>query len=133
MQQLFGDDCNFIEDHLERNFDIISSDGELEKNGFVLLMKTMAREDDDALDSSLISIEKALQDKNHCMAKFGSTHETDVSQGLDEMEGKLQRNKLFFPERWSMLYCGGSRSLVKQLKAYKKKTGITLSIEKFDW
>jgi len=32
-----------------------------------------------------------------------------------------------------MLYCGGSGAIVKQLKDYKEKFGIGLSVEKFDW
>ncbi len=35
-------------------------------------------------------------------------------------------------EEWSILYCGGSKSIVKDLKDISKRYGIVLAVEKFD-
>jgi len=34
---------------------------------------------------------------------------------------------------WQMLYCGGSQPVVDALEKIKKKLGISLKVEKFDW
>ena len=39
----------------------------------------------------------------------------------------------FAAKNWSMLYCGGSQPVLSQLKDFRHKYGIDLSVEKFDW
>jgi hypothetical protein len=45
----------------------------------------------------------------------------------------LRGSGKFTAKKWNMLYCGGSEPVLAQLKAYKTKYSIGLSVEKFDW
>jgi len=60
-----------------------------------------------------------------------------IPGGLDRAVLKYLRgdakDRKFAANTWSMLYCGGSQPVLEQLKAFRKKSGINLSVEKFDW
>ena len=45
----------------------------------------------------------------------------------------LQGDGKFSAKNLIILYCGGSQSVLHQLKAFKRKSGIGLLVEKFDW
>lgn len=64
---------------------------------------------------------ESQQKKSSTLDEFG------IRQHLHGSDGK------YSAKNWSMLYCGGSAPVLSQLKDYKKKFGIHLSVEKFDW
>lgn len=49
------------------------------------------------------------------------------------IERLLRGNGKFSSNHWKMLYCGGSDAVLAQLRKYKHKHSIGLSVEKFDW
>mmetsp|Transcript_19390 Transcript_19390/g.27622 ORF Transcript_19390/g.27622 Transcript_19390/m.27622 type:complete len:950 (+) Transcript_19390:61-2910(+) len=67
------------------------------------------------------NIFESQQKKSSTMDEFG------IRKHLHGGDGK------YSAKNWSMLYCGGSAPVLSQLKDYKKKFGIHLSVEKFDW
>ena len=36
-------------------------------------------------------------------------------------------------KNWKMLYCGGLQPVLDQIKDFKRKFGVGLSVENFDW
>ena len=49
------------------------------------------------------------------------------------IETLLRADGKFSSKHWKMLYCGGSDAVLAQLRKYKRKHSIGLSVEKFDW
>ena len=82
-----------------------------------------------------------IQDVKDGLAKFATARDlfqskrTMSSNDLDEFGIKqhLCGGGKFSAKNWSMLYCGGSAPVLSQLKDFKNKYCINLSVEKFDW
>jgi len=61
------------------------------------------------------------------------TKSDDNSVDEFDVQKYLRGNGKFSADKWSVLYCGGSNPIQRQLKAFKRKYGVPLSVEKFDW
>ena len=121
MQQILGEDIKFIEDKLTDEFKALSTDGKLDWVSFGQLMRTLAGEEE--------------IHPNLTRALTLTLHTSKPSCPEDEFHINtiLQGDGEFSAKQWTMLYCGGSQPVVDQLKAYRDKFGIGLSVEKFDW
>lgn len=119
MQQMLGEDIKFIEDKLTEEFKALSTDGKLDWVSFGELMRTLAGEEE--IHPNLTRALTLQTSRPSCPED--EFHIKTILQGDGEFSAK----------QWTMLYCGGSQPVVDQLKAYRDKFGIGLSVEKFDW
>eukprot|EP00956_Cyclotella_meneghiniana_P043431 scaffold269970_cov83-Cyclotella_meneghiniana.AAC.2 len=55
-----------------------------------------------------------------------------ITNGMFGIKRVLKSGK-YSGKKWNMLYCGGSEAVLAQLREYKHKYSIGLSVEKFDW
>ena len=93
--------------------------------------------------SSMSNVKRGLQRMSTCRDMFESRggvskkseSEPEPEQWKDGFGIKkhLQGDGKFSARNWNILYCGGSQPVLDQLKAFKRKFGIGLSVEKFDW
>ena len=80
-------------------------------------------------DDSMVNIKRGLERMSTCRDMFESSSDDKKSESADEFGIKSK----FSAKNWNMLYCGGSQPVLDQLKDFKHKFGIALSVEKFDW
>lgn len=138
MRHLLGTDCELVVDQIYKNFDKIDFDGDrqMSRDDFEDFFDLMLAGSDKQEDSSMANIKRGLQRMSTCRDMFESTAEKSHSdQCMDEfgIKGYLQGDGKFSAKNWNMLYCGGSQPVLDQLKDFKHKFGIGLSVEKFDW
>ena len=55
-----------------------------------------------------------------------------ITNGMFGIKRVLKSGK-YSGKKWNMFYCGGSEAVLAQLREYKHKYSIGLSVEKFDW
>ena len=125
MKRLLGEeDYKFVEEKLAEHFQTLSTDGKLDVEQFGELMGLMVG-GVDISDHQLESVKKSTE--RHASRRMLKVDEFQI---VEELKGE---DSEFAATNWSMLYCGGSQPVVDQLKDYRDKFGIGLSIEKFDW
>lgn len=132
MRHLLANDCNV--DSITKIFEQVDVDGNcrlnrLEFEDFVhLMLEGNSNEEIQTVKRGLakMSTVRDMFESNKQM-KSASKDEFGIKQHLHSGDGK------FSAKNWSMLYCGGSAPVLSQLKDYKNKFGINLSVEKFDW
>lgn len=128
MKQILGDDYQYVEEAIPANFDVYAVGGRLDHEGFVILMDSLL----DGKDGERESMAKVRSIfSNDAASRQGSLSSTEEDKF--RIKEIFQGNTQFSRKHWSLLYCGGSQPVVDQLKSYKRKFGIALSIEKFDW
>lgn len=134
MRNLLGDDCELVTDKIMANFDRINVDGsyQLNRDEFEEFMMSMLEVRDEEDMSSVANARRGLDRMKTAKNLFDSK---GASSNKDEfgIRRVLQGNGKFSAKNWNMLYCGGSEPVLLQLKAYKRKYAIGLSVEKFDW
>lgn len=126
MIQLLGDSFELVVDKIRENFEEVDTDGSwtLDKNNFEAFVGLMLLNKDD--DGKRITCTDTCKVKNI----FDPQHDSAMRFGIRKV---LQGDDRFCAKHWNMLYCGGSEPILAQLRAFKKKYGIDLSVEKFDW
>jgi len=137
MKHLLGEDCMLVCSKITENFEMadISGNGHLDREGFEEFFYLMLDKQEE-LTSSMVEIKRGLQQMTTARDLFQNNGRVPKSAAWeDEFEIKrhLQGEGKFAARNWNMLYCGGSQPVVDQLKAFKRKFGIGLSVEKFDW
>ena len=140
IKQILGDDYQYVEKDIPANFDVYAVGGKLDHEGFVVLMDSLLN-DKGAEKESMTTVRRSVEKRKSTLDKFSndasSPRRASLSSQTEEDEfhirETLQGNTQFSRKHWSLLYCGGSQPVVDQLKSYKRKFGIALSIEKFDW
>jgi hypothetical protein len=146
MRHLLGsDDCELVTDQITQNFEKVDTDGycRLDRDEFEAFLNLMQRgscasDAEDCMSNSMQNVKRGLERMNTCRDMFESGRKTsDSGSQFGKDEFGIKRHLLgdgkFAAKNWNMLYCGGSQPVLDQLKAYKRKFGIGLSVEKFDW
>jgi hypothetical protein len=131
MKNLLGDDFESLRERIMQTLDSVDSYGssiltlEMFQDFMQLMMQSFSsqksiatRRDSDSTDVKRVSI--------------GSVNDM-ISNGMFGIKKYLRGSGKFTAKKWNMLYCGGSEPVLAQLKAYKTKYSIGLSVEKFDW
>jgi hypothetical protein len=147
MEKLLKENFRFMEDELTEHYELCSSrEGLLDQFQFKALLHRMAK----SAEENGVSL---ISERRHYPSKLAdevpqmpgpkfralpSSAEKRVDSFLCQVADV--RNRLeglkdgkFAAKYWSMLYCGGSQPVLDQLKEYKRKHRIALSVEKFDW
>ena len=135
MRHLLGSDFDLVKLEITRNINKIDTEGDRQINradfeAFFDLMLTTDQDD------SMVNIKRGLERMSTCRDMFESSSDDKKSESADEFGIKkyLQGDDgKFSATKWNMLYCGGSQPVLDQLKDFKHKFGIALSVEKFDW
>ena len=135
MKHLLGTDCDLMLEKILRNLDAADSYGSsvLTRDMFEDFM-TLMREDNNANNSAKLQCRKVDDSDvlNVTRVSIDSVKET-ISNGMFGVKKYLNGDGKFNKKNWKMLYCGGSEAVLSQLKTYKHKYSIGLSVEKFDW
>jgi hypothetical protein len=141
MRHLLGDDCDVVTDQITRNFEKVDSDDDcrLNRDEFEDFLGLMLRGSD--TNEELASVKRGLKRMSTCRDMFESgravSNSSEDEQSKDEFGIKKylygDEDGKFAAKNWNMLYCGGSQPVLDQLKAFKRKFGVGLSVEKFDW
>lgn len=140
MRHLLGEDCELVTDRITRNFEKINTNGDcrMDSEEFEDFFNLMLSDTDPTQQEDVASIKRGLQRMSTARDMFesgrGGPKSLD-SENKDEFGIKkhLYGDGKFSAQNWNMLYCGGSQPVLDQLKAFKRKFGIGLSVEKFDW
>ncbi|EJK59461.1 hypothetical protein THAOC_20318 [Thalassiosira oceanica] len=139
MRHLLGEDAARVEKRIIENFERVDSDGDclMDHSQFKEFFDLMLMTDGNKEAKSLENVRSGLKKMNTCRNIFESGRGSGKDESKDEF-GIMQylhgdANGRFQSKNWSMLYCGGSQPVLDSLKTYKKKYGIELSVEKFDW
>ena len=127
-----------ITDKITKNFKEVDTDGDqlIEQDEFAAFVKLMLAEKIDRESVCVTSVEEGAEQMERVGGMFDTANkQPNIDPRVDEFGIKkhLQGDGKFQARNWNMLYCGGSQPVVDQLKAFKHKFGIGLSIEKFDW
>jgi hypothetical protein len=135
MRNLLGDDCESVADKITYNFEKVDVSGScsLDRDMFEEFMNLML---EDGLSEEVATVKRGLERLATCKTLFDSKQATDLSASTKDEFGirrHLQGDGKFSAKNWKMLYCGGSQPVLDQLKAYRQKFHIGLSVEKFDW
>ena len=138
MRHLLGDDCELVTKQITMNFEMVDTDGdcEIDRAGFEAFLNLMMLEGSDAEEkASIATVKRGLQRMSTCRNMFESSNNLQSGQHKDEFGIKkhLQGDGKFSAKNWNMLYCGGSQPVLGQLRDFKRKFGVGLSVEKFDW
>ena len=136
MQQLLKEDCRFIMSKLSKEFEQFNSEQShlLNRKEFDEFMHIMCEpgedETNDRANAAAARRDILFQSKRNSCGVLDSTR-FSRQQSIEESQTKehLRTNG----KNWSMLYCGGSKPVLDDLKKYKHKFGIGLAVEKFDW
>jgi len=142
MRHLLGDDYELVTDKITNNFEKvnISGDCQMDFNDFEFFFNLMLEGSNTQESTSMTNVKNELMRHTICHDMFKAS-----SIGLNQLSESEKRGSVFgikkhlngdgkFSARnWNMLYCGGSQPVLDQLKAFKRKFGIALSVEKFDW
>ena len=141
MKHLLGDDGLLVTNKITQNFEKIdtNNDCRLDRDEFEKFFNLMllGSDNQEELSSSMVNIKRGLQLVTTCRDMFDESSRPMSKRhySKDEFGIKryLQGDGKFSARNWNMLYCGGSQPVLNQLKAFKHKFGIGLSVEKFDW
>lgn len=155
-QLLGGKDYELFMNQISRAFDEtdMDCDGRLDCVGFEnlinLLLDGEARitVDEESNSSALTSDiqrdichEMFVADKKNNNNSSSSSSSKVVPVEADEhlwngelcVRRYLEGDGKFSSRNWQMLYCGGSQPVLDALKDFKRKFGVGLVVEKFDW
>ena len=134
MRHLLGSDFDLVKLEITRHFNKIDTEGDrqINRTDFEAFFDLMLTTDQ---DDSMVNIKRGLERMSTCRNMFESSADVKKSDSADEFGIKktLQGDGKFSAKNWNMLYCGGSQPVLDQLKDFKHKFGIALSVEKFDW
>ena len=138
MRHLLGDDCELVTKQITMNFEMVDTDGdcEIDRAGFEAFLNLMMLEGSDAEEkASIATVKRGLQRMSTCRNMFESSNNLQSGQHKDEFGIKkhLQGDGKFSAKNWNILYCGGSQPVLDQLRDFKRKFGVGLSVEKLDW
>ena len=144
LRQILADDYKYVEVSIEENWNVFALGGRIDHHGFVKLVNSLL--DDDNCDeekgtmqkSTKAVVRRSLEKRSSTLNLFDeSRRRQSLNSEEDEDEFHIKEalcgDSRFSAKHWSLLYCGGSQPVVDQLMSYKRKYGIDLSVEKFDW
>ena len=138
MRHLLGEhDCALVSDQIIKNFAKVDVGNLhlLDRDDFEDFFNLMLK---GSKESSVVSVKRELRRMSTCHDMFDSSRgvvKAKTKRSKDEFGIKkhLNGDGKFSAKNWNMLYCGGSQPVLDQLKDFKRKFGIGLSVEKFDW
>ncbi len=131
MRHLLEKDCKV--DTITRIFEQVDADGDCRLNQveFEDFMNLMLEGNS---NEEVQTVKRGLEKMSTARGMFQSMQkETSSSKDDFGIKKHLCGDGKYAAKNWSMLYCGGSAPVLSQLKDYKNKFGINLSVEKFDW
>ena len=135
MKHLLSDDCELVVDKITKNFEQIDADGDcrIDRTDFEHFFDLMIACSTDSTQG-VADIKRGLKRMSTTRDMFQSSKIVE-SESKDEFGIKkhLHGDGKFSAQNWNMLYCGGSQPVLDQLKAFKRKFGVELAVEKFDW
>lgn len=137
IDDLLSDECEVLRKKALKNLDLVDSYGSsmLNKDMFEDFMQLMMGMDVPSAPQSISSTQHSKQSLE-CMdvqrVSVSDVNDT-ISNGKFGIRKVLRGDGKFSAKKWNMLYCGGSEAVLSQLRAYKHKYSIGLSVEKFDW
>jgi len=136
MRHLLGEDAGLVEKKILHNFEQVVDEGQcllnrIQFDEFFDLMLLGTKDEAKSIANLRLGLEKVKMSRDI----FNSSNMTKSDESGDEFHIKkyLHGTGKFSADKWSVLYCGGSEPIQRQLKAYRKKYGVPLSVEKFDW
>jgi hypothetical protein len=132
MKNLLGRDCDLMLERILKNLDAADSYGSsvLTRDMFEDFMTLMTEDNDkqEAKANRQVQNVDCLDVKRIALSDVNT-----LSNGMFGVKKHLQGDGKFSSKNWNMLYCGGSEPVLAQLRTYKHKYNIGLSVEKFDW
>ena len=138
MRHLLGHDYEMVTNQMKTNFEKVDVDGgcEIDRAGFEIFFNLMLDGSDVEDKASIATVKRGLHRLSTCRNMFESSEDSQTEQQKDEfgrIKKYLQGEGKFSAKNWNILYCGGSQPVLDQLKDFKRKFGVGLSVEKFDW
>lgn len=144
MQQLLNGTYKGIEDNIAESYPLFESGekGLMSLDSFRNFIEKLLSNDEEDGDVEEASASSAVSCLRHRMSfegkgatvgNLGIQYATEPLKPESRTSYYLSGDGKYSAKNWSLLYCGGSNPVLQQLKAYKHKHGITLSVEKFDW
>ncbi|KAL7532935.1 hypothetical protein ACHAXR_006525, partial [Thalassiosira sp. AJA248-18] len=143
MKNLLGNDFDLIKDKILSLLETIDSEGsgEISESQFDRFLYELKEGDKEApgvnqITNSTAQVEmtQIMFDRNTVSHSFMEQENGISDEGIDvTVKRHLNGEGKFGAKNWSMLYCGGSKPILSQLEDYKRKFGIGLAVEKFDW
>lgn len=138
LEQLLGCDINAVQDQTSMILERIDpkGTGKIDENQFEQLLHELKQGSEDAPgDEEIIKNSTQMQRTQHMFGRGSLNRNSSMNQHTLDVAVKryLKGDDKFGAKNWSMLYCGGSSAILSQLKDYKRKYGIGLAVEKFDW
>jgi len=138
VRHLLGEeDAGLVEKNILRNFEQVDDGGRrllnrVQFDEFFDLMLLDAEDEAESIADLRLGMEKmnTYRDVFDTMAMAD-----DDEHSVDEFDIKqyLRGNGKFSADKWSVLYCGGSAPIQRQLQSFQRKYRVPLSVEKFDW
>lgn len=131
ISDLISDDCELLQRKAIKMLDIVDNYGSniLDKDSFEDFMQLMMSADVDASQSVTSTSTSELDVSRVSLADVNET----ITNGMFGIKKVLKSSGKYSGKKWNMLYCGGSEAVLSQLREYKHKYSIGLSVEKFDW
>ena len=135
LQQLLKDNIRSIKSDIQKNFELLSSDALMNREEFESFLTMMMKCEDDDLRDSLHGsrARERFVGRRGSLGQLGSKYDILPSKAESRIKSYLLGDGKFAAKNWSMFYCGGSAPVLQALKEYKKKHGIELAVEKFNW
>jgi ferric-chelate reductase len=137
IRHLLGQDYEMVTNKMNEYFEKVDDDGDdkIDRAGFEIFFKLMLEGSDAEEKSSIVSVKRGLRRRSACQDMFEPSKYSQSEHQKDEFGIKeyLQGEGKFSAKNWNILYCGGSQAVLDQLKDFKRKFGVGLSVEKFDW
>lgn len=142
VRNLMGDkDYQLVANQIVRAFDEIDwdCDGRLDRVGFEDLISLLLEGEaqritlDEEADAGAFTSD--IQ-RDICREMFATDNNNNKSKVENDEFGirrHLEGDSKFSARNWQMLYCGGSHPVLDSLKDFKRKFGVGLVVEKFDW
>ena len=130
MKHLLGSDCDLMLEKILRCLDAADSYGSsvLTRDMFEDFISFMREDEKSTLPKKNLDVD-CLNVKRVPLSSVNDS----LSHGMFGIKKILNEEGKYSSKKWSMLYCGGSEPVLKQLRTYKRNYSIGLSVEKFDW
>ena len=134
-------DYQLVANQLVRAFDEIDwyRDGRLDRVGFEDLISLLLEGEaqritlDEEADAGAFTSDIQRDICREMFATDNNNNKNKVENDEFGIRRHLEGDGKFSARNWQMLYCGGSHPVLDSLKDFKRKFGVGLVVEKFDW
>jgi len=136
LQELLEDSFDSIDAKSSENFNLFASEatGLMDRDSFEAFLNLMIRDENDRASIEGARHRLMFEGKDVSTGQLGSRYGMMLPSKSDSrVNSYLFGAGKFAAKNWSMLYCGGSEPVLAQLREYKQKHDVALSVEKFDW